>query len=120
MRDYGIFETGEAIPLGPGGWSKAVTGPVRHGPFRGRNRTPNPALFGPEAEYVDVAPSSVQAPRPPHHRTTLVHSPEKPSNSAEIDRILKLELEIARLKAQVAAGATQRREAESALADSEE
>jgi PAS domain S-box-containing protein len=49
-----------------------------------------------------------------------VHSPEKPSNSAEIDRILKLELEIARLKAQVAAGATQRREAESALADSEE
>ena len=49
-----------------------------------------------------------------------MHSPEKPSNSAEIDRILKLELEIARLKAQVAAGATQRREAESALADSEE
>jgi PAS domain S-box-containing protein len=49
-----------------------------------------------------------------------VHSPEKPPNSAEIDRILKLELEIARLKAQVAAGATQREEAESALADSEE
>ena len=49
-----------------------------------------------------------------------MHSPEKPPNSAEIDRILKLELEIARLKAQVAAGATQRREAESALADSEE
>ena len=49
-----------------------------------------------------------------------MNSPEKPSNSAEIDRILKLELEIARLKAQVAAGATQRREAEDALADREE
>jgi PAS domain S-box-containing protein len=54
------------------------------------------------------------------HRSNLVHSPEKPLNSAETDRILKLELEIARLKAQVAADATQRREAESALADSEE
>lgn len=49
-----------------------------------------------------------------------MHSPEKPPKSVEIDRILTLELEIARLKAQVAAGATQRREAESALADSEE
>ncbi len=49
-----------------------------------------------------------------------MHSPEKPPKSVEIDRILTLELEIARLKAQVAAGATQRREAESALADTEE
>ena len=53
-----------------------------------------------------------------------MHSPEKPRDSAEIDqiqaRILTLEVENARLKASVAAGATRRKEAETALADSEE
>jgi PAS domain S-box-containing protein len=53
-----------------------------------------------------------------------LHSPEKPQDSAEIDqlqaRILVLEVENARLKASVAAGATRRKEAETALADSEE
>jgi signal transduction histidine kinase len=53
-----------------------------------------------------------------------LHSPEKPVNPPEIDpirgRILTLEVENARLKASVAAVATRRQEAETALADSEE
>jgi signal transduction histidine kinase/ActR/RegA family two-component response regulator len=53
-----------------------------------------------------------------------LHSPEKPVNPPEIDpirgRILALEVENARLKASVAAVATRRQEAETALADSEE
>ena len=56
--------------------------------------------------------------------SSILHSPEKLLNSAEIDalqgRILALEIENARLKASVAAGKTLRREAETALADSEE
>jgi PAS domain S-box-containing protein len=53
-----------------------------------------------------------------------LHAPEKSWNPVEIEqlqrRILSLEIENARLKASVAAGATRRQEAETALADSEE
>ena len=53
-----------------------------------------------------------------------LHSPEKSLNSAEIEqlqgRILVLEIDKVRLKASIAADATRRREAETALADSGE
>src|SRR5207244_9944651 len=57
-------------------------------------------------------------------RLASLHSPEKSLNSAEIEqlqgRILVLEIDKVRLKGSIAADATRRREAETALADSEE
>jgi signal transduction histidine kinase/CheY-like chemotaxis protein len=79
----------------------------------------------PEAVYRDVAPSRLKAHVPlASPGPTYLHSPERPLNSTEIDglqrRIRALAAENARLKASVEVGTERRKEAETALADSEE
>ena len=76
--------------------------------------------------YKGVAPSLYQAVTSPHHpdRRPLQPSPELPEASVEIEelrrRLIILEVENARLKASRAVYLTGRKEAETALADSEE
>src|SRR5262249_36537397 len=96
---------------------------VSHKPVPGAGTGPPTARYGGRRRDQDVAPS-LRPHVPCITGLPALHSPEQSLNPAEIEhlqgRILALEVENARLKPSVATGPTLRREAETALADSEE
>src|SRR5262249_44012424 len=121
VQDCGIFETGKTCTPG----AALVNSCLARRPFPARNPVQNRALWlrGP-CIGTWRPPGSGSRPPLASPGPTYLHSPERSLNSTEIDglqrRIRALAAENARLKASVEVGTERRKEAETALADSEE